>query len=103
MFGISAILPVYGAFDSSDETRPLEVGDSVMIKDVNIIVKISSISESSSGTQYIVSGLPDVYPPWPDTYLADKLERVGALEQFQGIHDLVTFFQQLGAMLIGSD
>ena len=75
----------------------MEVGDTVLIKDFNIIVKISSISESSSGTQYVVSELPDAYPPWPNMYPADKLEKVGALEQFQGIHDLVTFFQQLMA------
>ena len=100
VFGISAILPVYGAFNSTDDVRPLEVGDSVRIKDLEMVVKISSTSESfQHGTLYTVSGLPDTYPPFPEAYRASELERVEAMEQFKGIQDLIGFLQQFERML----
>lgn len=103
VFGISAILPVYGAFNSTEElkeVRPFQVGDSVRIKDLGIVVKISSTSESfQHGTLYTVSGLPDTYPPFPEDYRASELERVEAMEQFKGIQDLIRFLQQFEGML----
>ena len=100
VFGISAILPVYGSFNPTEEVRPLQVGDSVRIKDLQMVVKISSTSESfQHGTLYTVTGLPDTYPPFPESYRASELERVEAIEQFKGIDDLIGFLQQLEGIL----
>jgi len=79
----------------------LEVGDTVLIKDLEMTVEITSSSKSfQHGTLCTVSGLPDTYPPYPDAYRADELERVEAIEQFQGIHDLMKFLRQLEGILM---
>ena len=95
------IIPVYAALNSltMNENSSLEVGYSVLIKGLDMVVEMFSITESSRGTTYIVSGVPDTYPPFPDVYRADELVRIEAFERFRGLHDLMGFIRQLEGIL----
>ncbi len=81
------------------EEGPLEVGDRVRIlvaEHAGRSGEISEVIDDSSGTMYVIDGLPHTYPP-SDTFYANDLERLELQLEFQGIRDLIGFFQQLMA------
>jgi len=95
----ATIIPVNGAISSPDlkEDRPLEIGDRMLIlvaEHAGLVGEISEIIDDSSGMMYVIDGLPHTYPP-SDTFYANDLERLDPHTEFQGIRDLVGFFQQL--------
>ena len=95
----ATIIPVNGAISFPDLTEegPLEVGDRVRIlvaEHQGRSGAITEIIDDSSGTMYVIDGLPHTYPP-SDTFYANDLERLELQLEFQGIRDLIGFFQQL--------
>ena len=93
--------PANGALNPSDltEERPFEIGDRVLIlasEHKGRVGEISEILDYSSGTMYVLDGLPHTYPP-SDTFYTYDLERIEPHTEFQGIRDLIGFFQQLMA------
>ena len=70
-----------GAINPSDltEERPFEIGDRMLIlasEHKGRVGEISEILDYSSGTMYVLDGLPHTYPP-SDTFYAYDLERIG--------------------------
>ncbi len=95
----ATIIPVNGAISSPDPTEegPLERGDRVRIlvaEHQGRSGAITKIIDDSSGMMYVIDGLPHTYPP-SDTFYANDLERLELQLEFQGIRDLIGFFQQL--------
>ncbi len=95
----ATIIPVNGAISSPDltEERPFEIGDRVLIlasEHKGRVGEISEILDYSSGTMYVLDGLPHTYPP-SDTFYTYDLERIEPHTEFQGIRDLIGFLRLL--------
>ena len=95
----ATIIPANAVLNPSDPTEegPLELGDRVRIlvaEHAGRSGEITKIIDDSSGMMYVIDGLPHTYPP-SDTFYANDLERLELQLEFQGIRDLIGFFQQL--------
>ncbi len=95
----ATIIPVNGAITAPDltEERPFEIGDRMLIlasEHKGRVAEISEILDYSSGTMYVLDGLPHTYPP-SDTFYTYDLERIEPHTEFQGIRDLIGFLRLL--------